>query len=80
MSPSTSMAKIYVGEEMWHVHEAIICAKLDYFSKALQGGFKEARQKDVYLEEVDADALSLFMDWVYGNGRFFQYTNEQMNI
>jgi hypothetical protein len=74
MSPSTSMAKIYVGEEkMWYVHEAIICVKSDYFSKALQEGFKEAQQKEIYLEEVDTDAFSLFMDCVYGNGRFFQY-------
>jgi hypothetical protein len=75
------MAKIYVGEEkMWYVHEAIICAKSDYFSKALQGGFKEAQQKEVYLEEVDTDVFSLFMDWVYRNGRFFQYMKRQMKI
>jgi hypothetical protein len=37
MSSSRSMAKIYVGEKpkMWYVHEAIICAKSEYFRKAL---------------------------------------------
>ena len=76
MSFSTSMAKIYVGEKknMWYVHEAIICAKSEYFSKALQGGFKEGQQKEVYLEEVDIDAFSLSMHWTYGNDRLFQYT------
>ncbi len=58
---------------MWYVHEAIICAKSDYFSKALKGGFMEGRQKEVYLEDLDADAFSLFVDWVYGNDKFFQY-------
>jgi hypothetical protein len=69
MKSSTSMAKIFVGKEkkMWYVHEAIICAKSEYFRKALQRCFKEGQEKEVHLGNDDPDAFSLFMDWMYGN-------------
>jgi hypothetical protein len=81
MTSSTSMAKILVRKEkmMWYVHEAIICAKSEYFRKALQGGFK-GQQKEVHLGNEDPDAFSLFVDWVYGNDRFHQYTKPTQDI
>jgi hypothetical protein len=65
-----------VGEEkkIWYIHEALLCARSDYFSQALQEGFKENQQKELYLEEIDADAFSLFVDWLYGNGGMLQHT------
>jgi len=66
------MVKIFVGGEKqkWCLHEDLLCDRSDYFRKAFQGGFKEAKTKEIYLDKndiFDTTAFGPFVDWVCGN-------------
>lgn len=60
--------KVYVGpkRKLWILNEELLCDRSDYFKAAFQGNFKEASEKEVYLEEEDSEAFAMFVNWVYG--------------
>lgn len=45
----------------------MICSKSEFFSKAFNGGFKEALENSIYLEEDEADTVDCFIVWLYSN-------------
>jgi len=49
---SSQLATIYVGpqKEVFYLNLDLICDRLDFFKKALQGGFKEGQDKTIHLE------------------------------
>ncbi|KUJ07195.1 uncharacterized protein LY89DRAFT_601881 [Mollisia scopiformis] len=65
------MVDINVGkgkaETHFRVHKAILCAKLPYFDKMLNSGFKEGTENRVNLPEDDPDSFDLLMVWVYND-------------
>lgn len=70
------MVSIYVGPERKHyvVHKRLLTSQSDYFDKALNGGFKEAEENKIHLEEDDPAAVGLLVGWLYrgvipGTGR-----------
>jgi len=58
---------VEVGPEglKYHVQAAFLTHYSEYFSKALNGPWKEAEDKVVRLVDIDPDVFSLFIEWLY---------------
>ena len=66
----SSMITVIVGtgrkEKIFYVHERLLTDASHYFKTALQSNFTEARTKLFRLEEDDANAFQLFVEYLYG--------------
>lgn len=64
---NTHMVTIEVGIEKEHfvVHQSFLCAKSQYFSKALSGSFQESITRFVRLPDVSPIIFKIFVAWVY---------------
>ncbi|KAJ4378225.1 hypothetical protein N0V86_005925 [Didymella sp. IMI 355093] len=47
------------------IHKALLEEKSEYFKKALNGPWKEAEDKVVFLDDVDCRSFAVFVDWLY---------------
>jgi hypothetical protein len=58
---------LIVGPEENHytVHRDLLCHKIPYFNKLLNGDFREANQTSVHFPEDDPVAFKFLIDWVY---------------
>ncbi|TGO54246.1 hypothetical protein BCON_0110g00260 [Botryotinia convoluta] len=61
------------------VHKKLICDSCDYFRKAFCGPFKEAVEGIIYLIEDSADAIGLFIEWLYRGKIEFRRTHAHFN-
>lgn len=61
------MVFIYVGKEekLFVVHKALLISQSEYFKKAFSGGFIEAEENKIYLEEDDPAAAELLIAFLY---------------
>lgn len=61
------MVQILVGpdEKRFDVHKELLCSVSDFFSAALNGGFKEAATGVVKLPEQDTETFQYFVHWLY---------------
>ncbi|CAD0090540.1 unnamed protein product [Aureobasidium mustum] len=64
---NTHMVTIEVGaiKEHFVVHQSLLCAKSQYFNKALSGSFKEATTRFVQLPDVSPILFRIFVAWIY---------------
>lgn len=62
----TDIVTIYVGlkQKMLSAHKRLICDRSDYFSKAFNGKFEEAKGT-MYLPDEDIDAFDSFITYLY---------------
>ncbi|KAH8602980.1 hypothetical protein B0O99DRAFT_679957 [Bisporella sp. PMI_857] len=66
----TEVVTIYVGPDKkpFVFHKRILCDRSDYFSKALNSGFIEAKENSIYMPEDDAEAFDFGMaTYIYQN-------------
>lgn len=47
------------------MHKRLLTSQSEYFDKALNGGFKEAEESSIHLEEDDPAAIALLIGWLY---------------
>lgn len=61
-----SLVKIYVGpqKKQWMLPKDLLCDRFSFFKAAFKGGFKEAAEKEMWLEEDDPEAFGLLVDYV----------------
>jgi hypothetical protein len=61
------MATILVGpkETKFVVHQALLCEKSQYFTKALTGSFAESKTGIVKLEDVSPVVFKIVVSWLY---------------
>jgi len=61
------MVTIKVGKEgePFPIHKELVIYQSKYFRAAFKGGFKEADDRTVTLEDVDEDILRLCFNWLY---------------
>ncbi|KAF2625439.1 hypothetical protein BU25DRAFT_345683, partial [Macroventuria anomochaeta] len=66
---SAETVMVEVGPELkkYFVHKPLLTSHSEYFRKALQGSWKEAREGTVSLKDVDARVFKLFVHWIYTN-------------
>jgi len=59
----TEVVDIYVGPERKHyvVHKKPLTSRSEYFSKALDGHFREAEENSIHLKEDDPAAVALLI-------------------
>ena len=66
---SSALVDVVVGsgdeQEIYKLHEAIICAKSPYFARCFASGMVEAREKKVVLEDVDPKSFEIMAEWIY---------------
>jgi BTB/POZ domain len=58
---------IYVGPERkrYLIHKDLLTKQSEFFDKALNGKFKEAKENSIYLGEESPDAFDLLVGWLY---------------
>ncbi|KAL2072709.1 hypothetical protein VTL71DRAFT_12052 [Oculimacula yallundae] len=63
----TEFVTIHVGpkRKTFAVHKKLLCDCSDFFSKAFDGGFKEAKEGVMYLPEDSADAFDSLINYLY---------------
>ena len=76
------MVDIYVGagaqKKQFHIHKALLCAKIPYFDKMFNSGFKEGKENSAELPEDKPESFDTLQEWVYtGTLPKFQITREQ---
>ncbi|KAF4628130.1 hypothetical protein G7Y89_g10020 [Cudoniella acicularis] len=61
------MVNIYVGSEefLFRVHKKILCARIPYFDKMFNSGFKEGTELMAKLPEEEPVTFDLLVEWVY---------------
>ncbi|KAH0014703.1 hypothetical protein KCU78_g8534, partial [Aureobasidium melanogenum] len=64
---NTHMVTIEVGIEKEHfvVHQSFLCAKSQYFFKALSGSFQEGITRFIQLPDVSPIIFRIFVAWIY---------------
>lgn len=62
------MVNVYVGpkRKKFHLHKDLVCDRSSFFKKAVAGGFKEQKEKALYLPEDHVGGFILFVQWIYG--------------
>jgi hypothetical protein len=50
-----------------NIHKDLICKSSKYFTKAFNGGFKEAEERSITLKDVDVVTAQRYMHWLYTN-------------
>ncbi|KAK4542524.1 hypothetical protein LTR36_006777 [Oleoguttula mirabilis] len=73
--PKYSDLRIKCGDRGWKVHKAIICPQSDFFAKACEGGFKEAQENLIALQDDDPDVVHAMLRFMY-TGDFDNSENE----
>ena len=54
-----------------HVHKDVICASSAFFTSALHGPWIESTSSTIKLPEINEDAFTLYVDWLYGENQDF---------
>ncbi|KAK5704552.1 hypothetical protein LTR17_021786 [Elasticomyces elasticus] len=57
--------KIMLGDRVWNVHKAIVCARSDFFAKACKGDFKEADDGVVEIHDDDPMVIDKVIHYIY---------------
>lgn len=52
-------------EILYTLHKGLLCFYSDFFRAALNGSFKEAKDRRIELPEVDIDVFEAFQVWLY---------------
>lgn len=76
------MATILVGpdKKKFVVHQALLCSKSPYFTKALTGPFEEGQTGIVKLEDVTPALFRIIVIWLYTGKIVYTASNEDSNI
>lgn len=61
------VVEVLVGpkRKKFPIHKKLLCNASDFFSKAFNGGFQEAKDGSMNLPVDDPTAFELFIDWLY---------------
>jgi len=70
--PNAITVSVTVGTELnaraWTLYESLLCEHSEFFRKALEGEFKEAKEKKVNLPKDKPEVFELFVQWLYAGG------------
>lgn len=85
LSPGTEIVSITVGQpetlQVFTVHKDLICRSSEFFQKAFNGGFSEAREGRMTLPDECPMVFEAFYEWLYSGfvGASQLYTNASMS-
>ena len=79
--PGTAVATVVVGKEKkrFAVHETLLTHYSEFFRATLNGGFKEAEEKCVTLEDEDPIIFESFVYWLY-HQKFPTYIQDEHGV
>ncbi|KAI5776301.1 BTB/POZ protein [Geopyxis carbonaria] len=63
--PTRSDLTIKAGTAVFHVHQCLLSVRTSFFDKAIDGGFEEAKDKTITINEHSAHAVERFLTWCY---------------
>jgi hypothetical protein len=52
-------------KQHYHLHKALLVHHSDYFRSAMNGSWKEAKEKVISLKDVETTAVEIFIHWLY---------------
>ena len=70
---------LVAGGVEFHVHRAILCIHSPVFEAMLNGGFKEAKQDKITLEEKDPSEMTVFLKLMY-RSKFIDSPLDEGNV
>jgi hypothetical protein len=56
---------ICVGDQKFYVHRCLMTAACDYFDVMLRGDWQESYQDTIEMKDINANALSAVIDFIY---------------
>jgi len=65
MDPEMVTIKVDTEEKPFPIQKELLMYQSKYFRAAFEGGFNEADDRTVTLEDVDEDLFRLFSNWLY---------------
>lgn len=76
------MTSILVGldKKKFVIHQALLCSKSQYFTKALTGSFEESHTGIVTLEDISPVVFRIFVTWLYNRKLVYTVSDERSNI
>ena len=77
-SEDTDLVITCKGQE-WKVHKFCLCAQSDFFQSTCAGGFKEAKENKIDLDDDDPQVVEAFIHYLY-NFDYGEYTNRQTDV
>jgi len=65
---ASGIVALFVGKKRkkFDIHKDLLIAKSTYFQAALAADWEEGKSNEVYWDDEDVDAVSVFVDWLYG--------------
>ncbi|KAH9881302.1 hypothetical protein IAQ61_000025 [Plenodomus lingam] len=60
-----AVVEIGPAHTQYHIHAALLSKHSKFFKKALNGPWKEAKERVVKLEDVECATFDVFTDWLY---------------
>lgn len=54
-------------EKAYILHTSVLTAQSTFFRAAVEGGFKESKEKVIRLPEIDTESWSTYLQWIYSN-------------
>ncbi|KAK4574555.1 hypothetical protein LTR86_001396 [Recurvomyces mirabilis] len=56
---------VTLGDRSWSLHKAVLCARSQFFAKALEGDFKVAQSSSIELHDDDPDIIDKMFYYIY---------------
>lgn len=63
----TIIANPAIDQQKFIISKVLICSRSKYFDRALNGPFKESKQNEVELHDVDIQSVQALLYWLYHN-------------
>ncbi|KAL8669248.1 MAG: hypothetical protein Q9168_006148 [Polycauliona sp. 1 TL-2023] len=67
MGLTDEVVAVLVGPEKtpFYIHKGLLCSKSAFFRAAFEGSFREASEKQIYLEEENPEVFQHYAAWIY---------------
>lgn len=66
------------GAEIW-AHKVVLAANSEYFNIMFNSKFKESKELEIQIQELDPNVLSLLIDFIYSSELVVNEQNVQVN-
>lgn len=56
---------IRIGSKVLPVHKIVLASSCDYFGQMFEGSYKESKEDEITLNEIDPNAFELLLNYMY---------------
>lgn len=67
------------GSEIW-AHKIVLAANSDYFNVMFNSGFKESKESEIVIQDLDPHIMSLLIEFMYTSKLVVTEQNFQVSL